>query len=197
MNITWLVANKLLLEVTKKLEPAKTILDIGCGIRPQKLVQPAIHICCEPFEQYVSYLQKEVIPKANYDCIILKTKWEDVINILPPKSVDTVFLLDVIEHLNKKDGLNLLKPTEKIARHQIIIFSPLGFFPQEHPDGKDAWGFDGGSWQTHRSGWCPEDFDETWDIYACKDYHKMDNMGNRLKEPKGAFWAIKTHPEAN
>ena len=193
MSLTWLMEKKLVLkEVKKKIKPVKVILDIGCGIRPQKIIQPVVHICCEPFEQYISYLQREVVPNTNYDFILLKAKWEDIIEVIPPGSVDTVFLIDVIEHLNKESGLKLLKPTEKMARRQVVIFTPLGFFPQEHPDGKDAWGFDGGSWQTHRSGWYPEDFDWTWDIFACKNYHKIDNMHNELEEPVGAFWAIKT-----
>lgn len=192
MNISWLKADNLKSEVKKRLKPAEIILDIGCGIRPQKLIIPRVHLCCEPFGQYIAHLLGKVIPGAEAYFVILQTRWEEVINILPAKSVDTIFLIDVVEHLAKPDGLKLLKPTEKIARCQLVIFTPLGFFPQKHSDGKDAWGYEGGDWQTHRSGWCPDDFDQTWDIYACKDYHKTDNMKNKLKKPIGAFWAIKT-----
>ncbi|HWP41979.1 MAG TPA: class I SAM-dependent methyltransferase, partial [Blastocatellia bacterium] len=103
----------------------------------------------------------------------------------------TVFLLDVIEHLEKEESLKLLRATEQIARQQVIIFTPLGFLPQEHPDGKDHWGMEGGSWQTHKSGWLPEDFDDSWDIYAARAYHTHDNLGSEFEKPYGAMWAIK------
>ena len=193
MNISWYEREQLLAEITKKLEYAEVILDIGCGIRPQELIKPKVHICCEPFGQYIDYLQKEVEKTALGNYIIIKAKWQEAVEIFPPKSVDSIFLLDVIEHLNKEVGLKLLKPTEDIARRQIVIFTTLGFMPQEHPDQKDAWGFDGGVWQTHRSGWWPEDFDEQWDIFGCRDFHTHDNMANQLKVPMGAFWAIKTY----
>jgi hypothetical protein len=116
---------------------------------------------------------------------------------MPPKSVDTIFLLDVIEHVEKEEGLQLLRETEKIARQQIVLFTPLGFMPQEQLDGEDAWNLNGGAWQEHKSGWLPEDFDDTWMIYACKDFHKVDSKGNLLDKPFGAFWAIKEATEQN
>ena len=64
--------------------------------------------------------------------------------------------------------------------------------PQQHPDGKDAWGLDGGMWQEHKSGWSPEDFDDSWDIYASKVFHTADHEGKPFDEPFGAFVAVKT-----
>jgi len=58
----------------------------------------------------------------------------------------------VIEHLDKTEAEILLKQTEKIARVQIAIFTPLGFMPQHHDNGKDAWGMNDATWQEHRSG---------------------------------------------
>jgi hypothetical protein len=49
----------------------------------------------------------------------------------------------------------------------------------------------GAKYQEHKSGWMPNDFDKTWDIYACKDYHAVNNVGIKLEKPFGAFWAIK------
>ncbi len=100
-------------------------------------------------------------------------------------------MIDVVEHLEKEEGLRLLCLTERIARRQIVLFTPLGFMPQEHLDGKDAWGLEGGRWQEHKSGWLPEDFGESWDIYASEEYHLHDNMGMPLEKPFGVFWAIK------
>ncbi len=190
-NITWLAAENLFPTVIAKLEKVDTVLDIGCGIRPQELIVPKVHICCEPFTQYIEVLQEKIKNASDRLYIIMKATCAQATMLFPKKSVDSIFLVDVIEHLPKRKALKLLKKTEEIARRQMAIFSPIGFMPQSHPDGKDAWGLNGGSWQEHKSGWLPEDFDDSWEIYASKDFHKTDNMGKILEKPYGAFWAIK------
>jgi hypothetical protein len=192
MTVCWLKRKEIESSIKKRLLQADIILDIGCGINPQKYIRPILHICCEPFETYFSCLNENI--KKKYDRIywVIKFKWEEIIRLFPHKSVDSIFLLDVIEHLEKDEAIRYLKFTEFIAKKQIIIFTPYGFFPQSHPDGIDAWGLDGGPWQEHKSGWYPEDFDETWEIFACKEFHLWDNKGNILDKPYGAFWAIKT-----
>jgi len=191
MKIKWLKPDQFISFVAQKFKNVNVVLDIGCGIMPQNYVRPIVHICCEPFDQYVEHLKEKT--KNNYDreYVIIRASWKEAVKIFPEKSIDTIFLVDVIEHLEKKEAKILLRKTEKIARKQIIIFTPLGFIPQSHPSGKDAWGLNGGAWQEHKSGWLPEDFGNNWDIFACKDYHKIDNMGKKYKKPKGAFWAIK------
>ncbi|WP_407357228.1 hypothetical protein [Methanolobus sp. WCC5] len=189
MSINYIPSEKLYKTAKKKLKRANTVLDIGCGINPQSLVKAKINICCEPFNQYVKVLQDKLKNKKNY--VVMNVGWNQVVKIFPPKSIDTILLVDVIEHLEKEEGRELLKATELVASQQIAIFTPLGFLPQEHPDGKDIWGYDGGSYQEHKSGWLPEDFDESWDLYISEDYHKTDNMERPLDPPFGAIWAIK------
>lgn len=198
MAIYWFKSRvELMSMVLKRIDPVPLVLDIGCGIQPQDYVVPAVHICCEPFGQYVEYLQKAVESKAerrfkDRHYVILQATWADTVERFPARSVDTVFLMDVIEHLEKGDSQKLITATEQLARRQVIVFTPLGFMKQEHPDGKDAWGLDGGKWQEHRSGWMPEDFDESWDIFATQDFHRTDNMGRVYDSPVGAFYAVKT-----
>jgi hypothetical protein len=191
MSINYYKKEDLISEVQKKIKEVETVLDIGCGIMPQQLTRPLIHICCEPCTEYVEYLKNKVKNEFDREYIIIEVGWHEIADKIPDKTVDNVFLIDVVEHLEKEEGLRLLKKTERIAKKQIIIFTPLGFFPQKHSDGKDAWGLNGGKWQEHKSGWFPNDFDESWDIYACDNFHLHDNMRIPLEEPFGAFWAIK------
>ena len=192
MGLTWLTAEEMLPALRKALEPVPVVLDIGCGIMPQPYLRPLVHICCEPFEQYVEVLQGKVRRRQDRTFVVLKATWAQALELFPPRSVDTVFLVDVIEHLEKEEARRLLAATEPLVRRQVVIFTPLGFLPQHHPDGKDAWGLDGGRWQEHRSGWGPEDFDSSWQIYAARAFHIADNMGRPLEEAFGALWAIKT-----
>jgi len=192
MSISWLDKEDLFPTVRKRLEPACIVLDIGCGINPQQCIRPLVHICCEPFDQYLQRLKEKISDQYDRSYVLLRATWAEAVRFLPPKSVDTVFLVDVIEHIEKQEGLELLRSTEEIARRQIAIFTPLGFLPQKHPDGTDAWGMGGGAWQEHRSGWLPEDFDGSWDIYVAETFHTTDNLGHELEKPHGAFWAVKT-----
>src|SRR3972149_7245575 len=192
-NVRWVDREKLFEEAAGAFESVEVVLDIGCGIMPQKLIQPRVHICFDPFPQYIEYLQEKVKNETDRTYVIVNGDWDDAVTKLAPKSVDTIILSDVIEHLKKEDGKRLLAASEKIARRQIAIFTPLGFVPQNHPDGKDAWGLDGGKWQKHLSGWDPDkDFTSEWTIIGSKQFHFKDNKGEILKEPWGAFWAIKT-----
>lgn len=185
MHIEWLKRDEITSRVVSRIKEVDMVLDIGCGVRPQKVVKALLHICVEPFEQYIGELQKRLEEEKRKNFLIMKGDWAQAVKIFPERSVDSVVLLDVIEHLEKEEGRRLLAQTEKIARQQIIIFTPLGFLPQHHPDGKDAWGMDGGIWQEHRSGWEPEDFDDSYEIYACKKFGRREGIDY------GVLWAIK------
>ena len=156
-----------------RLTPTATVLDIGCGIRPQNFIACHTSICCEPYGEYVDRL------RANPALVVIQATWQQAVDLFPADSIDTVVLADVLEHLDKTEGADLLAKTIEIARYQVAVFTPLGFMEQEHPDGRDAWGMGGGEWQTHRSGWLPEDF-AGWDTVSSDDFHGSH----------GAFWAI-------
>jgi len=191
MSIVKLEKDILFLTVKEKIIESDILLDIGCGIKPQNLILPLVHICCEPFPEYIQVLSDKIKNLNNCEYVILNVSWEDALKIFPSKSVDSVFLLDVIEHLEKDIALQLLKETEKICRKQIVIFTPLGFLPQEHSDGLDAWGLHGGEMQEHKSGWMPFDFDKNWDIYLSEIFHDRNNLGEKFEVPFGAFFAIR------
>lgn len=177
---------------------SRTLLDIGCGIIPHDYAHHDIYIACEPYEEYVDILKRDRInlSKPVYlDCcfLILNESWQSYLDIYGDYSVDTVYLIDVIEHLPKSDGIELLKRTEHIANKQIVIFTPLDPIVQEAlPGNKDAWGLNGVDWQEHKSVWNPNDFQgDEWDFVVCKDFHQTNNIGRKLEKPVGAFWAIK------
>lgn len=189
--ITQCSRNQLYSTGAASVKPASKFLDIGSAIRPCDFLKMKTHICCEPYMEYVEILQKK-FP----DLIVLNMNWAEVVKYFPPKSVDTVFLGDVIEHLEKDEGLDLLLKTLPLVKQQVVITTPLGFFEQSHPDGIDVWGLHGGEWQRHRSGWVPEDFPTveggSWHFYVCNEFHYTNNLGQQLPAPRGAFWAVWT-----
>lgn len=190
MGLKWVTKDDELPTAKKIIREVDVVLDIGPGIRYQRIIWPKIHICCEPYEEYVQHLVDSVTSDKRF--VVIQCDWEKTTSLFPSKSVDSIFLIDVVEHVDKELGIHLLKKCEEIAREQIVIFTPLGFYPQIHVDGrKDRWGMNGGEWQAHKSGWTPEDFDDTWNIIAVKEYHFDDGYGNKLDPPVGSMWAIK------
>lgn len=165
------------------------IVDVGCGIKPVSFFLPVTHICIEPYEPYIAAMPKD------RRFVVLHSTWDKVLPTMATGSVDTIFLLDVIEHIEKEDGLRLLQEAQRVASCQVVVFTPLGFYPQSYEeDSTDRWGFQGGYWQTHRSGWVPEDFGQGWEVLVCPDFHEIDQNHEELDEPAGALWAIWTHP---
>ena len=169
-------------------KPACSVLDIGCGLRPQSIIPaPNVLVCVEAHAEYVAELRRRF---AGTTTLIIHDRVPECLAVLPDRCVDTIFMLDVIEHLEREAGRNTLSECERIARRQVVVFTPLGFMPQDETGETDGWGLHGHFWQTHRSGWTPDDFGERWHVIACQDFHQINGNGERLPEPYGGFWAV-------
>lgn len=193
MAVTYVSRIEALEAVGKKIPDVEVVLDLGPGICPQPFIKkPYVHICVEAHRPYVERLKRDVAGDPKY--VFINAPWDEVISTFPDKSVDTVFALDFIEHLEKAEGIRMLREAERVARCQVIVYTPLGFFPQSYddPNKPDRWGMDGGKWQTHRSGWDPEDFGEQWEFVICNDYILLDEDNQTMDQPMAAFWAIRT-----
>lgn len=65
---------------------------------------------------------------------------------------DVVFCSQVIEHIDRKKGEELLSLVDKLARKKIIMGTPRGFMEQPHAFLGDN------PHQVHKSGWSEDDF---------------------------------------
>ncbi len=165
------------------------VLDLGCGIVPMNYFRPKLHIMVEPWKEYCDVLRHRHADDKSV--IVLKLDALSALAALHDNSVDSVFLLDVIEHLEKSAGLRVISEIERVTRQQAVVFTPLGFMRQKmHPGEMDAWGLSGGDMQKHKSGWFPKDFGPQWKFHVCETYHQKDFRGNSLEKPVGAFFAI-------
>jgi hypothetical protein len=187
-----------LFAIAKRFIPtAHVALDIGPGIRPTELVRSKIHLAAEPFQDYIDYWYTSEESKIK-KVIYINTDWRGALELFEAGSVDVVILSDVIEHLPKEDGINLLERTiKKLDPECLVVFTPLGFMPQHHGNGTDAWGFKGGgSFQEHKSGWTPNDFSQktNYTFIVCEHFHKFDSSGKALDTAFGAFFAIYRKP---
>src|SRR5260221_2159998 len=191
MGTTYALRRNVLEVVAGRIQDVDVVLDLGPGICPQPFVRAYVHICVDAHRPYLERVKHELADNPRY--IFINASWDRVIGMLPDKSVDSVFALDFIEHLEKEDGFRMLREAERVARRQIVVATPQGFFPQsyEDPEKPDRWGMGGGSWQTHRSGWDPEDFGERWDFVISPDGIVLNEDNQLLEKPMGAIWAFR------
>ncbi|MBY8983180.1 MAG: class I SAM-dependent methyltransferase [Candidatus Lokiarchaeota archaeon] len=160
----------------KKVKDCNSILDLGCG--KGSLVLKKIgknfefSVGIDIFKDYIEDCKK----KNYYDEYVIM----DILKIdekFSPKSFDCVVLLDVIEHLERSEVVNLIRKIENIAIKKIIIFTPNGFLPQKI--------YDNNFHQIHRSGWDVNIFKKmSFKVYGI----------NGLKFIRGEFAHIKLKP---
>ena len=194
MSIQWFEGEKLDQLITERIQKVNIVLDVDPGLQPQTFFRPRLHICCEPHPEHVRTLQDHFGGSAGF--VVLQASALEALKVMPDRSVDSVFLINSIERLHKDDRSLLLRQCERVARRQIVLFSPLGggFVPRGYDTGDengDGRGLEGGERRARESGWSPEDFDDSWEILASRAYHTVDAKGKTLDSPVGAFWAIK------
>jgi SAM-dependent methyltransferase len=122
---------------------AEAVLDVGCGgnsplgrfaRRPARSVG---------VDLYLPWLQESRRKGIHDDCVAL-----DVLQIerrFGPSAFDVLLCCDLLEHLDKADGEELLRQMEQVASRRVVVLTPNGFLPQEA-----TWG---NPYQVHRAGW--------------------------------------------
>lgn len=169
---------------TARLDHSRRLLEIGPGIRPIILqFPPNLRVLVEPSSDYCNVLNRILGPRENV--VVVNQDAIGFLKSLPDSSFDAIVLTDVIEHLEKKDGLELIKEVERVSSSTVAIFTPLGYMPQHFSSAEDTWGFNEAELQTHRSGWLPEDFGSEWIFHIVERCHLADDG-----EEFGAMWAI-------
>jgi hypothetical protein len=190
--ITWCKYPDIWYEVMARVIRADMVIDIGCGIRVQPFFKPKMHICVEPFKPYIDLLQQVRGMNDRYHYINMT--WDKIMPQWPDKVTDSIFALDFIEHIPKRDGERFLLECERLARKQVVISTPIGLYPRDYdPEKPGPWGMENTPYQAHVCGWEVEDFGYGWDLLCCKDFHvaDLDNIGVQLEKPIGGMFAIR------
>jgi hypothetical protein len=144
----------------------ESLLDLGCGKGGSSLIQCPVKVGIDGFKGY----EKDYVSQTGG--IFVHNNIKYVRQYTADKSYDTVILWDVIEHLEKQDGIKLLADIEMIARKQIVVFTPNGMMEQN----EDPWG-DNNEMQIHKSGWLPEEFIKRfYNVIVFKNYIRLSNQ---------------------
>ncbi len=130
----------------------KTVLDLGCGdgslmgllSQNNKWQITGVDI----YKQSIERAKRSNIYHELFQGDLLKTIKN---NKLKPR-YDVVFFSQVIEHITRSQGEQILDEIETLARKRIVVGTPRGFMEQPHEF------LDGNPYQVHKSGWSIEDF---------------------------------------
>jgi SAM-dependent methyltransferase len=157
-----------LVTINELLVASSTVLDLGCGVGTtlKKLCCP-IKIGVDAHRPYLEEAKNgEQFIKLNFTA-------ERISELFLPNSLDSVMLIDMIEHLEKGVALDVLRQVEEIAVKRVIVFTPRGFFKQIDVD---HYGLGGESYQRHRSGWEVEDFQKLgFNVIIFSKFHDQKN----------------------
>jgi len=124
-------------------EGAMVILDVGCGTgEPMKQIKPPNSASVGADIYWPSVEKARSAGTHDYFVVC------DVRNFpFKPKAFDVVVCLEVLEHLERDEGARFLADLEQIARHRIILSTPIGRYGQRE--------YEGNPYQTHRCIWQP------------------------------------------
>lgn len=168
-----------MLDLARRIGQADTILDLGCGYNASPVSNQVLKISCS----------KLVSVDAHPPCIMHLTNsdaaakdWDiqmsDIISYVENMQTDfdCVLLLDVLEHLTKTDGQDLLANLKQHTK-RIVIWLPLGNCPQDPYDGNER--------QLHQSTWHENDLMALgFNVEVLRNFH------TQFDPPVSAGWAI-------
>jgi len=137
----------------RELKDCQSVLDLGCGpgspLQYCKNIKYSVGV--EAFESYLEESKKKKIHVRYLDKRIEELDFSE-------NSFDAVIMIEVLEHLPQKVGLEILRNVEKWAKKKVVVSSPNGFISQKE--------LDNNPYQRHLSGW---------------DHKKMKKMEFRIK----------------
>jgi hypothetical protein len=123
--------------------PADTVLDVGSGDGRHRNIGAA------------RMETLDIWPPAEPDYLMDLEKTD-----LPDKNFSVLLLIDLLEHLTKNRGREILRQAQDRAERAVVVLTPLTW-----DDNRNA--FESGFYQgneavLHRSLWNLADFDEQW-----------------------------------
>jgi hypothetical protein len=127
-------------------------LDVGCGeFSPLSSFRPRITtVGIDAFPEAIERSRARGTHDHYIVADIIKDDLDEVLARFDGRKFDLVTLYDVIEHLPKKLGFELLEKCERLTSKYVLLHTPNGFLEQG-PEFQNEH-------MRHLSGWFPHDF---------------------------------------
>jgi hypothetical protein len=154
----------------------ESVLDVGTG-----LMHSLADLPCRTkigLDAHRPYLEHREVS----DAVPIHASALELERLFVPGAVALVTLIDVIEHFERAEALDLLRQAEQVAAKRVVVFTPRGPFPQA---AHDPWGLGGDEFQRHRSAWDVEDLRSLeYRVVVLEGAH--DNLNEAFGEAFGA-----------
>ncbi|WP_286818478.1 class I SAM-dependent methyltransferase [Desulfobacter sp. UBA2225] len=161
----------------------QTLLDIGCG--------NGGHIRgCSPYLKKAVGVDAfpEVVTKARESGFYTETILagvDQLTELFEEHSFECVLAFDLIEHLEKAEGLALITVMEKLSSKKVVIFTPNGFLPQGP--------IQGNPYQVHQSGWSASEMKSLgYTVYGVHGFKDILGEESLPKWRPYRFWKLVT-----
>jgi len=128
------------------------------------------------------------IDNAKYDeCIKIHGDALNYRNLLIGYQLDTVLIVDVLEHFEKIVGYNWISNLKQDF-NKILLMLPVGKYEQN----EDVTGFGGHEYQTHKSYWYLDDIKNLeFNLeYIDSTYHSKNHMGNIINVDTACYFGV-------
>lgn len=155
-----------------ELDGARNVLDLGCGANsPVASVSGIRRVGVEGHFDSARLARS----RGTHDEII-----EADLRFVEfaPRSFDAVVMIEVLEHLEHKEGERLLDKAMSWSDHKVIVTTPNGYWPQGSLGGNEL--------QVHRSGWTIEELQDFGMRIKGLAGARMLRVENKGVVPRGA-----------
>ena len=167
-------------ELERAVGDCKTLIDLGCGYpSPIRSFSSRLHtVGVEAFASDLERSRAEGIHNDYREMDVLK-----VGDHFAKDSFECVLASDLIEHLTKEQGQELIEMMEALARRRVIIFTPNGYLPQTAHSGNP--------WQEHKSGWSVSEMREAgYRVIGINGWKPLRTERARIRFKPAFFWRL-------
>lgn len=159
------------------IEPSvKTALDVGCGASSYlSEFRPKIRtVGLDAFAGSIETARQHNVHDDYITANILEVPVAEILARNGGNRFDLVTLFDVLEHVPKRTGFELLEKCEQLTSAYVLLQTPHGFVPQ----GPEF----GNIYQRHLSGWFPEDLQGLgYTVAGCAGTKALIGYGGRFR----------------
>jgi hypothetical protein len=163
----------------RELRGCNTLLDLGCGrhsflLVPQILSSMELSVGVEVFEPYLLESKIDQRHSQYIQADVRKIEFK-------PKSFDAVVAIELLEHLTKEEGTELLSKMEQWARKKALIITPNEYIWQDSYDNNPA--------QEHKSGWGVDELRKHgFTVWGVSGWRRLRGYKGAIKYKPTFFW---------
>jgi len=162
----------------RELSGCETVLDLGCGHHsPLQVCKIPFSVGVELFEPSLKESMRKGIHSQYIQADIRQIEFK-------PKSFDAVIAIELLEHLTKQEGAELLDKDkmERWARKKVVVTTPNGYLWQGT--------YANNPLQEHKSGWSVKELRELeFRVFGLNGWKRLRGYKGSVKYKPTFLWA--------